>query len=207
MSVLGLTKEEAKLAAELIWDRLKRGHDDESIMADIGLDETSYNELRSMAVMVAADEFRGRSAEETFIEYLIAQRRCMTDLATLAQALTSEDKEGNTKVTQASAFVSAIRARSEIHDKVLKFGQDLGIVKAGADGSIVPGVNVNSLSSRELRSLVTREVARLDQLMKMFGTGSIKDVEVGGIYQSAEGAEVKKHARNPVNRGRRVIKK
>ena len=206
MSVLGLSREEAKLAAELIWDRLKRGHEDEEIMADIGLDEVSYNELRNMAVMVAADEYRGRNVEETFVEYLVAQRQCLTDLSKLSTALMGTDKDGNTKVVQAAAYVSAVRARSEIHDKVLKFGQDLGMVKANADGSIAPGLNVGELSSKELKALVTREVAQLDKLTAMFGDGNIKDVELGDLYAGG-GNEIKKHARNPVNRGRRVVKK
>lgn len=208
--MLGLTAEQQRTAADYVWRSLLEGRADQEIRAEIGLSEDDYEALRNLALDRASEIVKGRPAELQFLDYMIKQERCIRELNDAVKALlvTSHEENGATvtKINQAAAYVSAVRTKSEIHDRVVQWGKELGLLKVESSGSIVPGVNVKDLSSEQLRSLIVREARNLDKLCNRFGEADISKVDPGNLYQEASAEPVKAHTRQAVHGGRRVVK-
>lgn len=68
---------------------------------------------------------------------------------------------------QFSALVSAIKARSEVFDKIIKIGQELGLIKRAArEVNLRGSVDVRSLSIAELRVHLSKEVSGLRRMLE-----------------------------------------
>lgn len=199
MPLHGFSAEEIRLAAEVVWDRLRRGDDELDIMAELELAPADFADLRRRAFGVGVAETVGKSAEDTFVEYLVAQNRCLRELSALSQKFLRKkkgkdgDDEDAYMVTQPAAYVSAVRAKSEIYDKIVKYGQDLGLVKA-SKGGLVPGENFHDLTSKDLRAIVVRETAQLDALFRHFGR-PLEDEVVGALYSEEKVVPAKRRAK------------
>jgi hypothetical protein len=206
--MLGLTAEQQREAADFVWRELLSGRPEEEIRGDLGLNEEEYAGLRNLALDRAAEQVKGRPAELQFLDYMINQGRCVRELNEMVQALktTTTDEDGHTltKVNQAAAYVSAVRTKSEIFDRVVQWGKELGLLKVETGSSLIPGVNVKDLSSDELRSLIVREARNMDKLVNHFGEADIAEVNPGNLYEAP--VPVKAHTRQTVHGGRRVLK-
>jgi hypothetical protein len=93
-----------------------------------------------------------------FSEYREQQLLCAKELEDLAIVF----RNGR----QFSALVGAVKARSEILDKVVKAGQELGLIKRAArEISLHGSVDVRSLSISELRVHLQKEVSGLRKIL------------------------------------------
>lgn len=190
------------------WARLMEllgaGFSDPDAREKMGLTVEQYDKLRAEAFQFEAERLRKKTNEEIYVEYMINQAQCVKALTTLA----SEFKERK----NASAMVSAIRARSEIYDKIIKTGQDFGIVKRKVERSEHRlSVLVAHLDSEELKTLAVSELQNIDRLMQMCGDQNILDITPGKIHRTLPASKpaIPKRAKakqNPVHRGRRVVR-
>jgi len=140
-----------RAGVSLLWDR-------ERI-----LQETGWSLQKFMAVeRSVADEDR-RLTEEVdprlvFSEYKLRQLQAAQELEDLAQVFRHS--------RQFSALVSAVKTRAEILDKIIKFGQDLGVIKRAArEVNVNAQVDFRSMSVTELRVHLRQEVAELETLL------------------------------------------
>lgn len=97
-----------------------------------------------------------------FAEYRQRQLQCARELEDLTEIYR--------RSKQYSAMVNAVKARSDIIDRIFKTGQDLGIIEKKAkkieiDGKV--GLDVTSLSVEELRVHVSTEVRELADLLNL----------------------------------------
>lgn len=212
MATLGLTKSEIRHAIARVLEMLGEGKTDVEIRDDLGLDQDGYDLLKRKMYEVEGDRIRGRSIEETFIDYMTDQRACVKELDDIAKAFA-----GN----QLSAKVGAIRAKSDIVDKIVKFGQDIGLIdRRPEEKRILAGVMVADMSNKQLRGMITSELANLDKMVKTFGEGSILDMKPGQLHYDpvpalGAGAKGKTPAKSKTNKakankvhgGRRVVRK
>jgi hypothetical protein len=205
MGVLGLTAEEERQAADALWSKLLAGVTEEDIQAEMGLASADYAALRAVAFERAGETLRAKPPEIHFLDYLLNQTRNLRDLSDMVAAWRVRDEEGRARVVQPAAFVSAVKVKAEILDKIIQWGRELGLIQTSQSGGVVPGVNVKDLSSKELRGLVARELAQLDRIVARFGEADLADVQPGPLYQEADQGKVKAHNRVPVHGGRRKV--
>jgi hypothetical protein len=93
-----------------------------------------------------------------FAEYREQQLLCAKELEDLATSFRDS--------RQFSALVGAVKARSDLLDKIIKVGQELGLIKRAAREISVHGaVDVRSLSVSELRVHLEKEVSGLRKLL------------------------------------------
>ena len=132
------------------------------------LEETGWSRQWLLAVERFAREEdsvlleRGADPVEVFTEYREAQLLAARELEDLAQIFRSSK--------QFSALVGAVKARSEILDKIIKTGQELGLIKRAAKEIRVRGkVNYEEKSIKELRLLLRGEFEEMQRLIRAPG--------------------------------------
>lgn len=119
-----------------------------------------YNELKRELFRQGQAELNGRTAEETFLEYSWAQQQNIQDLD---QLIIDAGQQANAKL-------GAIRAKSEIQDKILKTGQDMGIIAREPERKLIlHGHVVADMSDVQLRKLIATELGVFARVVERFG--------------------------------------
>jgi hypothetical protein len=126
-------------------------------------DTKTYNILKRELYQQEKVDLHNKTTEEVFVDYVLRQEGCIRDLNQLIR-----DKEGT--VRNSSTTVGAIRAKSDILDKIIERGQEFGILeKVPEKKQVIAGVMVAQLDNDALRQLITRELGGLQALVSRYG--------------------------------------
>ena len=158
--------------ADQLFDLLSAGKTDDEIRQEMELSEDAFAGLRERMVQQIGERLKQRSPEQVYLEYLIHNRSCMAML---------DDAIGRFRLDRSAhnAIVGAIRARSELFDKTIKFGQELGLIKKMPEEKrIIAGVLVTQLSDEELRNAIASQVASMERMVRGLGQGSGGDQKI-----------------------------
>jgi hypothetical protein len=119
-----------------------------------------YNELKHELYRQGGADIEAKTTAEVFLEYQWAQQRVLEQLDDLI------DKSGE----QVNAKLGALRQKSEIIDKVLKTGQDMGLIeKAPAKSIHLHAHAIAKMGDTDLRNLIAQEMSGFHDVMKRFG--------------------------------------
>lgn len=143
-------------------------NEDVKIAELMSLDTADYNALKAEMYAQDTQHINGQSVEQVFIDYRIRQEGVIRDL----------EKVANDGKTPKAAVVGALRAKSDIIDKVIGRGQEFGLIeKVPEKKQIVAGVLVAAMSMNELRGAITKQAKELGGLLNKYGKGDILDAE------------------------------
>lgn len=120
------TKKEKSDRLLRVRSRVAAGKSDAEIAVDLGLAERDVFSLRQLAMKQELDRYAGNT-EEAFAGYAIFMAQRIDDLRKLHATLK--------KSKQGSAAVGAIKAQAELYDRILKRGEELGLITKVGDGS------------------------------------------------------------------------
>jgi len=193
----------AKLHSLLI-----QGWTDEEIAEEIGIQFSDYEILKTKFFDKQSEITREKTTEHTYVQYMIEQKACIADLDNLiAEYDTSKNQ---------SAYVGAIKAKSDILDKIIKMGQELGLVERNSDsGRLVAGQAIVNLTNVELKQFVLGEIQAVNEMHLRYGDQSIDQIDSGPIYKPLPKAPISKldtgnkTKRKPPSKnsgGRRVVR-
>jgi hypothetical protein len=175
MGTHGLTKVDIEEAKNSIWDALCKGESDDEIMDLMGLEPEIFRALKVQLFEDKAQELKRKPPEHVYVEYVLAQTQNIQDLSDMIGEFR--------KTKQYNALVGAIKARSDLHDKLIAKGQEFGIFKKAPNRrEIVAGVLVQDMSRDDLKTAITGAISRLDTMMKRYGDGDIMEQVPGAIY-------------------------
>jgi hypothetical protein len=196
---------------------LEQGKTHEEIAEEMALPWADFLELLSKFYALDAEDIRGKTTEQVYTDYVLAQGRNIRDLTLIIGEYRGEKN--------ANALVGAIRARSDIFDKIFERGQELGFIAKRPETKLVAGLVVHQLSDAELRDKIVGELGALENLMGKYGTSDGKaldavpgiiDVSTGPIHRPApkqkalpeevDPKPARGGAKNKVHGGRRVVK-
>jgi len=123
----------------------------------------------------ATVQLEAQDAGVTYIRYTLSQ-------LTVARQLNDLIKDfSNSK--QYNALVGALRAKSDIIDRVLKVGQDMGFVRRVPEGHfIVSGQDLRELTQDELVKRIASENERMETLTKELMTETGVSPKKGSLY-------------------------
>jgi len=169
-----LTKRDIAEAKVTIWEMLARGDKDSEIIDAVGLGADVYAVIKHQVLDDKAQALRNKPPEHVYVEYILAQERNINDLT----AMIAEFK----KSKQYNAMVGAIKARADLHDKLIAKGQEFGLFRKESEHKVIAGVLVSELSREDLKSAITGAISGLDKMMSMYGESSIIDVTPGALH-------------------------
>ncbi len=214
---LQLSNVELRAACATLRAYLQTGDADIDIAAKMGLVWEEFVELKKALFDQERVEVSKKSVEDVYTDYRFAQARNAHDLTDMIERF-KETKQG-------TALVSAIKLRSEISDKLIKVGQEFGIIKLEPKKQVL-GILVQDMTSNQLQGAVKEEMMRMQAITRSYGEASdILDVDPGETHYQIEG-EYKKpvqllpapsqadqpierpkpHFRSKVGGGRRVVR-
>ena len=126
---------------------------------DVGVGK--YNELKKELYRQEEASLQSKTTEDVYLEYKWAQEKCLEDLDNAIVAIPEN---------QPNAVVGAIKAKSEILDKILKTGQDIGVIaKTPERKVIIHGHIVAQMSNKELRQTIAQETRMLASAVDKYG--------------------------------------
>jgi hypothetical protein len=131
----------------------------------------------------------GQSAEQTFIDYALHQEGCIRDLNDLIPILEAGEKT-------AGQVVAAIKAKSDIYERVIKMGQELDIIAKApkrTETVVIDGVNVANLPDGKLKSLIIDISNKLQKLNKKYG--DFDEIEVQAVEMPNISRELSRRGR------------
>jgi len=218
MATLGMTKDELRGAVARLLAHLGEGMSDAEARDAMGLEQDQFDRLKRKLYELEGERLRNRPVEEVFVDYMVEQRACLKALDELGDVFAPG---------QLSARVGAIRAKSDIVDKIVKFGQDIGLIdKRPEEKRILAGVMVSDMTNKQLRTMITSELANLNSLIGKYGEQSILDMDPGALHYDEKPAlppapmtkagntgktkaknKTNKAKANKVHGGRRVVRK
>ena len=176
-----LTKEQMKEAVMRIYGMLCSGDDEADVLDEMGISAEQYENLKEKMFESKTQEFKTKPIEYTYVQYIIDQT---ANLNRLDEFIIS-NKDSKSRSSQ--SVVGAIRAKSEILDKIIARGQEFGIIKKVANRSeVVAGVLIAELSNTQLKKEITTSLDSLNLLLKKYGDKDIIDVSPGTIRSGKE---------------------
>jgi hypothetical protein len=179
--ILELTKAEVREAVAKVMSFLMAGKDDDEIAELMGLTPAQLEQIKKELLNREAERLTSRDSEEIYADYVVQQLACIRDLVRV-----QKDFKDN---KNPSVLVGAIRARSEIIDKIVDRGQDLGfIIKTPERKHITGGILVAEMSNADLRKAILSELQTVQTMMKEIGGGGrdLMDIDVGPLHRPIE---------------------
>lgn len=163
--------------AELAHEAMLSGMDTAEIRDDLALSEEDFKSVLVHMFDAKAEEVRNKPTEHVYVQYIIDQCKNLADLTKLVTEFRS--------TRQHSAMVSAIKARSDIQDKIINRGQEFGIIAKTPErtGQLVAGIVIAELTNIELRQAIVRELKTANDMMSAHGETSFIDIEIGPVHR------------------------
>lgn len=159
---------------------ISRGQTRDEIISELGITSNTYDILHTKYFTQAEKEQEGKSPLRIFSEYVTSQEELIRTLWKFTDN-SSKDKE----YRNAQAFVAAVRAQSDIRDRIIKTGQELGvIVKTPEKILVIDGADARDMDTAELRH---QAIAKLRKVEKMLEESKKKKVKAKVIqFRSKE---------------------
>lgn len=170
-----LSRSEMMEAAATVYGELLKGLNHTEVMDILGYDAETYEEVRKFMLDVRSDELRTKPREHVYIDYVIEQRRNITDLNDLIKNLDEK--------TQYNAVVGAIRLRSDIVDKIVQKGQEFGFIKKTAERKeLIGGLLLVDMTTDELKKQILGQTKMLEGVVKKFGDADFTTGHDGPLH-------------------------
>jgi hypothetical protein len=162
--------------ARRAWALLADGKPEDEVRAELEMTPVEYRIMRARMFELEGERIRAQTPEAIFLEYSLVQLSCMAEADRAIQSLKGAEKGG-------TAYVAAIKAKSDLYDKIMKFGQDLGLIhKKIEEKRILKGVVVAQLSNEDLHTAIVEQALRLQKVVDTFGAQTILELAPGDIH-------------------------
>jgi len=140
------------------------GLEEWEIADKLELDWEQYNDIKKEMYRWEVSDLYDRPTEEHYLNYVIKQHGCLKDLDALIEACSN-----STLASDNQTKLGAIRAKSDILDKVVKMGQEFNILeKAPERKQVVAGVVVAQLNNEDLKKAIAAELASANELIEKY---------------------------------------
>lgn len=155
---------ERRTLLEEVRTRIAQFHSEEKIKLDLNLVGRQFYELRYELFTTEAKKQQAKTIEDIYLEYSWRQQQCVEELDKLITDMRYS------KVPTPGAAVQAIKAKSDIMDKIIKTGQDMGILDKTPERKLVlHGMAVADVDTGSLRKMIATELSGLGELVSKYG--------------------------------------
>jgi hypothetical protein len=133
---------------------LTLGYSEDDIAAELGVRISTYQQLKRTLIEFEVRDILKKPSTQVFIEYSIAQENCLKDIIGILKQSAAKNNP--------AIGVQAVRLKSEIYDKVLGRGVELGVISK--DRHLLP--DEAAMGDKELQKLAEAEIDHLQALIK-----------------------------------------
>jgi hypothetical protein len=158
----------------LFYELASEGRNLSEISEIMGLDNDELLSLKKEVVEEKSSEIKNKPIEHIYFEYYLNQLDNVVELSKLIKGF-----DGNSR--NYGGVVSAIRARSEILDKILKNGQELGVIKKTITQKSEYSI-VTELSSSELRKAIIKQSRKFAKITTSTTDDNIVNLQIGNLH-------------------------
>lgn len=159
------------------------GEEEADVIEELGLTREQYDVVRQ-------DYYRQHEVglqsklrpEHAFIDWLVYHRALIRELNDFIKAqqvavASGSQAEGQPQTVRLvdmdpKAHLGAIKLKSEIYEKMIDRGQNLGLIKKATDTKLV-GVVVSELDDKAFMELIVKEISEFERVMRVYGTTDI----------------------------------
>jgi len=161
----------------LVYELKSQGYGDPEIATQLGIDLAQLREVCETMLTEKAHDIAARSKEVVYADYCLKQDQNLYALDGLIEELDSK--------TQYNAMIGAIRLRSDIHDKKIKVGQDLGVLHKAAEQTlhtVQGGIAIADMSTKDLRHGIAELAKNMGAMVAQFGDRKYDELPTGDLY-------------------------
>lgn len=164
----------------------ERGEDLDTIMTRLRLTKAEFVIFENVCHDEEAFLLKNKSAGAIFVNYMLDQKHLLSDLKDVHREFK--------KNKQTAGAVSAIRLRSEILDKILNMGQELGvIVRTAKKQEIELQMTIEHLETHEIKALIVDDIKGLMRMVEQYGDQNILDIKVPELHRQLPSPTKKAH--------------
>lgn len=175
---------------------LSAGFTDEQARYEMGVSYSDYRKAKEALYSERTADIKRSSAHDIFIDYAYGQHSILKGIDALMEKM--DDSK------QYSAAVGALRLASDVRERIIRVGQDLGVLSKRPEEKrhfVISG------SLEEMRAVVAKQVKEIDAMMKDSTAKGILDMDPGSLYRDTPAVEAPSTTgRARAHSGRRVLK-
>jgi transcriptional regulator with XRE-family HTH domain len=178
---------------ELFKAGLAEGLTREQIATVLGLTTAQLAPIEKRVLANDGQRFLTKATAYRYYEYYLRQEQCIRDLEYFVQMIYNDAEKYAVAYKNAcdgkldedyklppkpsvQAAVMAIKAKSDIHDKTIRMGQELGIIEKRAKEIRVSGnINLAALPTEQLRLMLDKKLKQMDALVSRGEVPSVFD--------------------------------
>lgn len=177
MAIIGMTEARVEELVGIYLLQHAAEKSDEEIRQATGLTFARFKEIKREALREDVDRLRTQSTEEVYLDHREKQHGIIERLLTMAKELAG--------TTQASSAVAAIKAVGDINERLIKTGQEMGIIEKAPERKQVAhghAVLFGNMSDPDLRKVITGFAAQARVLEAEYGSMDISEVDFGRTH-------------------------
>ena len=160
-----------RTALDLLVILMTKGLNDRLLVKEMGLELAEIRQLKGILLHEVGDLDAKEDPHRVYLSYKLRQEGLLKELEDLGTRLRNQG--------QANAELGAIRARSDLIDKILRNGQELGVIPREAKKhEVLGGIVVADMTQEDLEKMMLDRGRRMARLQREYGSG--RYIEVGG---------------------------
>jgi len=153
------------------------GFSDKAICEQLSMTRDQLKAIKEQIKEEEVEVFEGATPKDIFANYWFRQLQCVRELNEVISLLL------NSETQSYSALVSAIRTKSEIWDKVIKVGRELGVIKEELTKPTFEIDPSDPEAVSKAKAMIERELRDFYELARRSG---LTDEQIARLYDSEQ---------------------
>ena len=154
------------------------GFSDRAICEQLTMTRDQLKAIKEQIKEEEVEVFEGATPKDIFANYWFRQLQCVRELNEVISLLLNSDTPQSY-----SALVSAIRTKSEIWDKVIKVGRELGVIKEELTKPAFEIDPSDPEAVNKAKAMIERELRDFYELARRSG---LTDEQIARLYDSEQ---------------------
>lgn len=141
------------------------GFDRSQIISLMELGPSEYEKMFATMINLYEKEITATSPQKAYVHYVIRQTALMREIQQLKGKLSNAGGEGLSDPKKAQAFLGAIKVQSDMADRIIRTGVELGVLERSRKGALsINGLDPRDAEDRELGEMLEKQISEARQI-------------------------------------------
>jgi len=147
-----------RVMLDLVQDTIMRGLTDEQATRELGIGLPEYRKLQTGVMDRLIEQIQRQTTYQVYAHYVLEQKSCVLELQKMI--------DGFKTSKQHNAIVGAVKAKSEILDKIISKGQDMGVIEKRAKRiEFIGSLDVRNMTDVDIARSIMLEMQEINELV------------------------------------------